>query len=101
MSKLQVKNDEIESDLKDETKEFAVFKKESKVRDKEMEEQVREQEKKLNKMERDHKGLAEHVSHKEMHATSAWTVEAFMWAKQALNEKLLPLRGLLQALCGI
>ena len=37
-NKLEVKNDEIESDLKDKIKEFAVFKKESKMHNKELEE---------------------------------------------------------------
>ena len=65
MSKLEVKNGETDSDLKDKVKEFAVFQKESKARGKEMEEQAREQESKLKKMERLNKGLAETVSYKE------------------------------------
>ena len=40
IKKLEVKNDEIESNSKDKTKEFAVFKKESKVHNKELEEQM-------------------------------------------------------------
>ena len=42
VSKLEVKSDEAEIDSKDEAKEFDVFKKESKVRNEELEEQARE-----------------------------------------------------------
>ena len=66
INKLEVKNDEKESDLKDNTKDFAAFKKESKMPHKELEEQVHEQENKLRKKERNNKGLTEHLSHKEM-----------------------------------
>ena len=66
MSKLEVKNDEIESDSKYKTKEFDICKKEIKTRNKELEEETHEQERKLKKIEKVNEGLAEHVNHKEM-----------------------------------
>ena len=71
MNKLEVKNDETKSDLKDETKEFAVFNKKSVMCKLELEEQMREQEKQLEKMERVNKGLTEHVNFKEMQMNEA------------------------------
>ena len=71
MNELEVKNDEIESDLKDKTKEFAVFKKESNMCNKELEEQMHQQENKLKKMERVNEGLTQHANHKEMQTNEA------------------------------
>ena len=71
MNTLEAKNEEIESDLKDKIKEFAVFNKESNTHNKELKEQMHEQEKKLKKMERVNKGLTEHVNCKEMQMNGA------------------------------
>ena len=66
VNELEVKNDEIESDSKNKTKEFAVFNKKSIVHNKELEEQMHEQEIKLTIMERVNKGFNDHVNDKEM-----------------------------------
>ena len=71
MNNLEVDNDEIESDLKNEIKEFAVFNKKSIMRDKKLEEKMHEQEQKLMKIERVNKGLTDHVNHKEIQTNEA------------------------------